>query len=314
MILCITPNPAIDLTMNVTGFSVGAIHRVTHSFAVAGGKGINVARAIAIFAGDAPCAGFLAGNTGDYLEALARAEGMRGVWTRVAGETRTCVIVADPGQGDATVINGLGPPVGESDWQRLGDDARALVSHATQICVSGSLPPALPDGSAPTVPFVRLLRGWVAAGRSVWVDSSNAALRAALEVPGINIKVNASELNAAVGLSAQSPEEVLAAAQALRRERGLARIAVTLGAAGAVLASAAGGWRARPPQLKTVSSVGSGDVMLGRLTHALTLGLGEGEALREAVAAASANALSAGGARFTLSEHAQVLEQTQLWN
>lgn len=313
MILCVTPNPAIDLTMNVKGFSVGTIHRVTDSFAVAGGKGINVARAIRIFEGDARCAGFLGGHTGDYLEALAKSEGMSGVWTRVNGETRTCVIVADPEQGDATVINGLGPPVGESDWQRLGDDARALAASATQICVSGSLPPALLGAESPA-PFVRLLREWVAAGRSVWVDSSNAALRAALDVRGISIKVNASELNAAAGFSAHSPGDVLAAAQALRRERGLARIAVTLGAAGAVLASEAGGWRASPPQLKTVSSVGSGDVMLGRLTHALALGLSEREALREAVAAASANTLSAGGARFSLDEHARVLEQTQLWN
>ncbi len=313
MILCITPNPAIDLTMNVNGFSVGTIHRVTESFAAAGGKGINVARAIRIFKGDAPCAGFLAGHTGDYLEQLAEAEGIHGVWTRVRGETRTCVIVADPAQGDATVINGLGPPVGESDWQRLGDDARALAANAAQICVSGSLPPALPE-NAPPAQFARLLREWVATGRSVWVDSSNAALRAALDVRGINIKVNASELNAAASLSAHSPEEVLAAAQTLRRERRLARIAVTLGAQGAVLVSDAGGWCARPPQLKTISSVGSGDVMLGRLTHALALGMSEAEALREAVAAASANTLSAGGARFTLDEHARVLEQTQLWN
>ncbi len=313
MILCITPNPAIDLTMYVNGFSIGTIHRVTDSFAVAGGKGINVARAIRIFNGDAPCAGFLAGHTGNYLEQLAIAEGIRGTWTRVNGETRTCVIVADPAQGDATVINGLGPPVGEADWQRLGDDVRALAADAVQICVSGSLPPATPE-NAPPAPLTRLLREWVAAGRSVWVDSSNAALRAALDVRGISIKVNASELNVAAGLSAYSTEEVLAAAQTLRRERGLTRIAVTLGAAGAVLVSAAGGWCARPPQLQTVSSVGSGDVMLGRLTHALALGMSEGEALREAVAAASANTLSAGGARFTLDEHARVLEQTQLWN
>ena len=313
MILCITPNPAIDLTMNVNGFSVGTIHRVTDSFAVAGGKGINVARAIRIFKGDAPCAGFLAGRAGNYLEQLANAEGIHGVWTRVSGETRTCVIVADPAQGDATVINGLGPPVGDAEWQRLSDDVRVLAANATQVCVSGSLPPALPE-NAPPAPFVRLLRELIAAGRNVWVDSSNAALRAALNVRGINIKVNASELNAAAGLSAHSTEDVLAAAQTLRRERGLARIAVTLGAAGAVLVSATGGWCARPPQLKTVSSVGSGDVMLGRLTHALALGMSEGEALREAVAAASANTLSAGGARFTLDEHARVLEQTQLWN
>ena len=41
MILCVTPNAAIDFTMLVDELRPGQIHRASESFGVAGGKGVN---------------------------------------------------------------------------------------------------------------------------------------------------------------------------------------------------------------------------------------------------------------------------------
>jgi hypothetical protein len=46
MILCVIPNPAIDRTLHVDSLRVGEFHRAEKSLAVAGGKGLNVARTI----------------------------------------------------------------------------------------------------------------------------------------------------------------------------------------------------------------------------------------------------------------------------
>jgi fructose-1-phosphate kinase PfkB-like protein len=45
MILCITPNVAVDLTMSLDALAPAQIHRASDSLSVAGGKGVNVAPA-----------------------------------------------------------------------------------------------------------------------------------------------------------------------------------------------------------------------------------------------------------------------------
>jgi hypothetical protein len=46
MILCLTPNPAIDRTLHVDALRLGEVHRADTVLAAAGGKGLNVARTI----------------------------------------------------------------------------------------------------------------------------------------------------------------------------------------------------------------------------------------------------------------------------
>ena len=46
MILCITPNPAIDRTLLVPNLVLGDVHRAQEVIVAAGGKGLNVARTI----------------------------------------------------------------------------------------------------------------------------------------------------------------------------------------------------------------------------------------------------------------------------
>ena len=55
MILCLTPNPAIDRSLYVDELKIGEVHRAKKTLAVAGGKGINVARAIRTLGGNPLC-------------------------------------------------------------------------------------------------------------------------------------------------------------------------------------------------------------------------------------------------------------------
>lgn len=51
MIICITPNPAIDRTLLLPNLVVGNVHRAEKVIVAAGGKGLNVARATQILGG-----------------------------------------------------------------------------------------------------------------------------------------------------------------------------------------------------------------------------------------------------------------------
>jgi 1-phosphofructokinase family hexose kinase len=306
MILCVTPNPALDHTLTVPGLRLGEVGRATDSFIAAGGKGLNVARVVRRLGGAALCAGLLGGLSGRQLAELAEREGLPAIWTWFAGETRTSVILLDPQGGDATVVNEPGPAVTADDWVRLTADVLRAAEGNEYVCLSGSLPP----GSTPQL-FAELLRALVAAGQRVWVDSSAAALAAALAVDSVGIKVNGAEAAQIVEHPVEHPAAALAAARAL--QQGSSRpIILTLGKHGAIMAGATGGWHAQPPALQIVSSVGSGDAFFAGLVVALSHGLSEQAALRQAVAAGAANALTIGGGRLELDDFRAILEQTIL--
>ena len=87
---------------------------------------------------------------------------------------------------------------------------------------------------------------------------------------------------------------------------------ITLGATGALLATSEGRWYAQGPHVPVVSTVGSGDSFLGGLVSERDSGKDWSEALRAAVAAGTANALSAGGGQFTIQEFRDIQKQVRV--
>jgi fructose-1-phosphate kinase PfkB-like protein len=74
----------------------------------------------------------------------------------------------------------------------------------------------------------------------------------------------------------------------------------------------AGSWHAVSPTIRAVSNVGSGDSFFGALMVALERGLPPATALTWGVAAGAANAMSTGGAAFTLDTFRELLQQITL--
>jgi 1-phosphofructokinase family hexose kinase len=305
MILSVTPNPGIDHVVIVPGFKPGQAitHPETHT--VAAGKGVSMARAARTLGADPVCAGFLGGFMGRLHIDLTTREGLKTAWTWLDAETRTCTIIADTEQGIATVINEPGPTVSAADWARLCQDVWREAAQASYVSFSGSLPP----GSSTEV-YGDLIRALMAAGRSVFVDSSGDALRAALAARPTAIKVNGLEAGAILGRPVKTVAEALEAAAELR-QRGIDLVALTLGERGAVMVSKDGQWMARPPRLQhIVSAVGSGDSFFAGLVSSLEAGLALAEALCRAVAAGAANALSAAAGEFQASQFAAILAES----
>jgi 1-phosphofructokinase family hexose kinase len=305
MILCLTPNPAIDRTLIVPNLALGDVHRATRTIVAAGGKGLNVARTIRRLGGESLCLGFVGGHTGHLLADLAQHEGLDSAWTWTNTETRTCTILVSQ-NGAATEIDEPGSPVSSSDWEHLQQDLNKSISFADLVCISGSLPP-----DSPLDAFQELLRIALQTSKRVWVDTSGAALDVVLASPGICVKVNDHEISKALGLDVKDLDSAKHALPILL-ERGLAACAITLGAAGALLATKAGRWHAQGPQVHVVSSVGSGDSFLGGLVSALNGNKDWPESLLDAVASGTANTLSAGGGQFDVQEFKAIREQTQI--
>ena len=119
MILTVTLNAAIDRTVAVPNFRLGHRHRAVESRTVAGGKGVNVARALKLLGRPVIATGLAGGPTGArILERLAE-ESILNDFTRIEGESRTNLAVIDPTSGEQTEINERGPEVDPDEVDRF---------------------------------------------------------------------------------------------------------------------------------------------------------------------------------------------------
>src|SRR4051812_14332253 len=288
MLLCFTPNPAIDRVLLAPGFRHAESVRVAEIREAAGGKGLNVARVARTLGLPARVCGPLAGLAGRRIATLAAHEGFDARWHWLAaGESRICLLVIDQDAPDTLTINERGPTTSAADWDALARLVTAEAAQASAIAISGSLPPGIV--ASQLTALLRELSGH----STVYLDTSGAALAEALDLPLALLKVNAEELGEALGSQITTPAEARAAAAHVQ-SRGPATVIVSLGAAGAVAYDPHGAWLARPPTIAAISAVGSGDAMLAGVAAALAERHELAEALRLGVACGAANTLAVG--------------------
>lgn len=304
MILTVTPNVALDRIEILPKLIPGQVLRSSPLKLFPGGKGVNVARAVKNLGGTPVCSGFLGGYSGRLLAKLLEEESIPAAWTWIDGETRAAIVIVED-SGEATVINEEGPSVSASDWDHFHADVLKQAKNIKAVCLSGSLP----LGSEPGV-YAELVRDLSLAGCRVWLDSSGAALEAAARSRPAVLKVNGLEAAALLGWQEIQDESTAVQAAHTLQQGGISQVVLTLGKYGAVLVSDTGAWYARPPELKVVCTVGSGDAFLGGLAQACSNHASEPDCLRQAVAAGSANSLSVGGGHFSRQEFETVLTET----
>lgn len=307
MLLALTPNPSIDRTLVVPHFRHAEVTRATERHDAAGGKGLNVARIARSIGLPALACGPLGGATGRQIAALAAEEGLQANWFWMSsGESRICLLINDLQQQDSLVINEPGPQMASADWDGFALLVRQQAADATGVSFSGSLMP----GVAPEW-FGRLVADLLSEGRTVFIDSSGAPLRVAIDLPVALIKINAHELGDVLGRQIENAEQALIAAQEVLA-RGPQAVIVTLGKDGAIATDRKGAWSAQTEPISVVSPVGSGDAVLTGAAEVLLRGGSLSQALRFGVACGAANALTLGGGIVRPSDVERLLKSSQL--
>ena len=174
MIITVTLNAAIDKTLAVPNFRLGRRHRAVEQTAMAGGKGVNVARALRALGQPVIATGIAGGPTGTRIVEHLTDEGILNDFVRIREESRTSTAVVDPTSGEQTEINEHGPHVSEAELDLFVDKLLYLAKGAAVCVFAGSLPRGVdagsvrpPDrGDAPAGRDHRArLRGRAAAGR-----------------------------------------------------------------------------------------------------------------------------------------------------
>jgi 1-phosphofructokinase len=256
----VTLNAAIDRTISIANFTAGAVNRVEHERSTPGGKGINVASALADAGRAVAVSGFLGRSNVEPFEELFARKRIADHSVRVAGETRVGIKIVDPALGHTTDINFPGAAPDRADLEEL---IRRLASlDAEWWVLSGSLPP----GVEPEI-YRDLVRTIKARGRRVLVDTSGEPLRHALEAAPHVVKPNVHEIEALLGRGLPDAATVVGAARELVAS-GIELVVVSMGQEGACLVTAGDAWLARPPDVEVRSTVGAGDAMVAGIVDA----------------------------------------------
>lgn len=277
----VTLNPAVDLTIILDRLAPGAVNRASRAEQRPAGKGVNVAVMLALLGLPAVAAGLLPEEDTEAYTRFLEGLGIGFAFHPVPGHARVNVKLVEAA-GRVTDINPPGPAVPGAALRAVEARLAGMAPAPGIVVLSGSLPPGLPDAA-----WASLTRSQRLAGRQVVLDTSGPALASALGERPEAVKPNREELAAVLGRSLPDRAALVAAAHELQG-RGIARVAVSAGAEGALFASPEARLWATPPAVTLTTTVGAGDAMVAGLAAAMARGLDAEATARLATACAAA--------------------------
>jgi 1-phosphofructokinase/tagatose 6-phosphate kinase len=295
VIVTVTPNAAIDKTLKVANFQLGQRHRCQRGELLAGGKGINVARALKRLGEPVVATGLAGGRTGTLIVEELTREGILNDFVRIADESRTTTIVIDPTIGRQTEIFEYGPEIEAGELEVLSEKLRYLAASASAIVLAGSLPRRV-DGDWYGSTVRELRRREV----ELVLDSEGDPLRLGMSAQPDWVAPNQYEAEEVVGHEFSTDSDFGAALDEI----------ADLGPRNALITCEAGlyalvregpkvrRFKVEIDAVEPVSTVGSGDALLAGFLAARVRHRPVEECLRQAVGCGTANTGSIGAGRF----------------
>ena len=295
MIVTVTLNAALDRTLTVPNFQRGQRHRASGGLTLAGGKGINVARALKRLEVPVVATGLAGGLTGTRLVEQLTSEAILNDFVRIADESRTSTAVVDPTTSSYTEINEWGPHVEPEELETLREKLRYLATAADTVIFAGSLPRGVEDGF-----YGDLIRELNKRGIQTVLDAEGEPLRMGTAGEPFLVSPNQREAESLVGQEFHEDQDFIQALDDVAE----------LGARNVLITQESGCFallredrevkrlRAIAPAVDPVSTVGSGDVLLAAFLAARGSGKSIDDALRSAVGAGAAATLEVGAGRF----------------
>lgn len=295
MIVTVTMNAALDRTLTVPNLKLGQRHRASAGLTFAGGKGINVARALKALDVPVVATGLAGGRTGTRLVEELTGESILNDFVRIEGESRTSTMVVDPTGGSSTEIYEWGPQVSREELEMLLEKIAYLARGADLVVFAGSLPRGVDPGF-----YAEAIRELTRRRVRAALDTEGEPLRLGVEAEPWLVSPNQSEAEGLVGQEFHDEEDFLMALDAIGE----------LGARNVLIGHHAGAFalireerrtqrfEARIPSVEPIAPSGAGDAMLAGYLAARVAEASVPDALRAAVATGAAATLELGGGRF----------------
>jgi 1-phosphofructokinase/tagatose 6-phosphate kinase len=256
---------------------------------------VNVARALKTLGVPVVAIGLAGGRTGTRIVEELQSEAILNDFVRIDGESRTSTAVVDLAGNTYTEINEWGPAVRQAELAILLEKLDYVAQGAEMVVFSGSLPRDVDQGF-----YGDAIRALSRQGVQTALDSEGEPLRLGVEGGPTIVSPNQREAEALVGQELNDEEDFQLALDRIR-EMGARNVLITQENGCLALLRDDGAlrrFRAVAPRVEPVSSVGSGDVLLGAFLAARQTGRDAEESLRFAVAAGAASVGQVGAGNF----------------
>jgi 6-phosphofructokinase 2 len=307
MIATITLNPSMDEHIMVHGLVVEETNRWVRLHRYAGGKGIDVSRAIHEMGGMTTAYGFIGGPDGRTVEILLDEEGVLFSFTPIKQETRTNIIITDTKTHQQTRIGAPGPHISQRELERFLKKLRGIRPSPNLITVGGSVPPGV-QGSI----YYDIVMDAKGRGVRTILDAADQWLEEGLKAKPYLIKPNVHEAEALLKRELPTEEAIIEAVLDLR-EMGIEVVVISRGKDGIIAATKGSLFKVSPPSVKVRSAVGAGDCTIAGLALKLAYGEPFIEACRLAVAMGTAVVLTPGTGLCRRADVERLLPQIKVW-
>ena len=310
MIVTVTLNAAVDRTLTVPNFQIGHRHRAaSNSFTSAGGKGVNVARALKRLDTPVVATGLAGGRAGDRIVEELGLEGILSDFVRISDESRTSIAVVDPTAGALTEVYEWGPAVLPEELQMVADKLHYLSRVASYVVFCGSLPREVENDF-----YAAAIRDLNRRGIRCVLDCEGEPLRLGVDAEPHLVTPNQQEAEDLVGQEFMDEEDFVMALDAIA-DLGARNVLITQETACFALLREerkVHRFRASIPRIEPIAPVGAGDVLLAGYLSERFNGRPAGDALRKAVACAAASVVELGAGRFDPREAARLADSVEI--
>ncbi len=193
-IITVTLNTAVDYAVTVPHFIPNTVLDAESAVATAGGKGINVARALAALGENVLATGFIGVKSEEIFSTVASPL-IKTEFFKVAGASRQNITIQETTNAVTTHIRTQGFTLDQRALHTFMRKFDRMISRDDIIVFSGSLPPGVPDNY-----YYDLIRFCKSRNAYPVLDTSGAALHCAVEAGPELVKSNMVEFTGCFGL------------------------------------------------------------------------------------------------------------------
>ena len=286
-VITLTLCPAFDLHADCADFAAGRENAVRVTSRHAGGKGVNISRALMACGTDSLAVVVLGRENGDDFSRALLQDRLCFEAIALDGRIRENLTV-HAADGCETRISFPGFAADATLPGRVLTLLQDKLTPDTVLTLTGRLPEGV-DMTA----VHDFLEQMAARGVRVVIDSGSFSLSDLTRARPYLIKPNAQEISAYLGRPVSTFSDVADAARELVAG-GIENVMISLGEQGALLCCAQGCFVATPPAVTPLSTIGAGDSAIAGFLHAAGRGLPPADCLAHAVALGTAACMTPG--------------------
>ncbi|MBE6635305.1 MAG: hypothetical protein E7617_03800 [Ruminococcaceae bacterium] len=285
-IITLTLNPAFDIHCYSESFYPHRENICSVISREAGGKGINISRALASVGVESTAVALLGSENADEFSGMLTSDKINFIFIPYDGRIRENITLHENNKPETrisfqgsfcnnNILSGIRSAIGAVDTQ-------------TVITLTGSIPDGISSDD-----ILSLLSEYKAIGAKIVIDSRSISFEKLIRFKPWLIKPNRSEAEKYTDIAIDTHEDAKAAAQKFISE-GVENVLISLGADGMILAREDTVAYAHVPKTDVISTIGAGDSSIAGFIDAYITGADICGLLKRAAAFGTAACLSKG--------------------